>query len=131
MGGRQCLHILVGGGDLVMAIAKKAVVWGLFAAGGTLTAFVYPVLIALFLLIATGNVPAGLEYAEIHTFAASFIGKLGLFIVLFLSLWHAAHRLRVVAHDFGIRKDKLVANAVYLVAAIATVLTAFYLFSIN
>jgi len=114
-----------------MAIAKKAVVWGLFAAGGTLTAFVYPVLIALFLLIATGNVPDGLEYAKFHSFAASFIGKLGLFIVLFLSLWHAAHRLRVVAHDFGIRKDKLVANAVYLVAAIATVLTAFYLFSIN
>ena len=113
-----------------MAIAKKAVVWGLFAAGGTLTAFIYPALIALFLLIATGNVPNGLQYEQFHTFAMSWVGKAVLFIVLFLSLWHAAHRLRVVAHDFGIRKDKLVANAVYLVAVIGTMLTAFYLFAI-
>ena len=40
-----------------MAIANKSVIWGLFAAGGTLTAFVFPALIALFLVIATGNVP--------------------------------------------------------------------------
>lgn len=112
-----------------MTIAKKAVVWGIFAAGGTLTAFVYPALIALFLLVATGNVPEGLQYEQFHTFAASWLGKAALFVVLFLALWHAAHRLRVVAHDFGIRNDKLVANAVYLVAAIGTVLTAFYLLS--
>jgi fumarate reductase subunit D len=114
-----------------MAIAKKAIVWGLFAAGGTLTAFILPALIGLFLLVATGNVPAGLQYEQIHTFAASLLGKACLFIVLFLSVWHAAHRLRVVAHDFGIRKDKLIANAVYSVAAIGTVLAAFYLLSIN
>ena len=114
-----------------MAIAKKAVIWGLFAAGGTLTAFVFPALIALFLLVASGYAPAGLQYEQIHTFASSLLGKAALFIVLFLSLWHAAHRLRVVAHDFGIRKDKLVANAVYLVALAGTVLTAFYLFLIN
>lgn len=114
-----------------MAIAKKAVVWSLFAAGGTLTAFIFPALIVLFLLIATGSVPEGLQYEQFHNFMASWLGKAALFVVLFLSLWHAAHRLRVVAHDFGIRKDKLVANAVYLVAIIGTVLTAFILFLIN
>ena len=114
-----------------MAIAKKAVVWGLFAAGGTLTSFIFPALIALFLLIATGNVPEGLQFEQIHDFAASWLGKACLFIVLFLSVWHAAHRLRVVAHDFGIRKDKLVANAVYTVAAIGSLLAAFYLLMIN
>jgi fumarate reductase subunit D len=113
-----------------MAIAKKAIVWGLFAAGGTLTSFVYPVLIVLFLLIATGNVPDGLQFEQIHTFAASWLGKACLFIVLFLSVWHAAHRLRVVVHDFGVRKDSLVATAVYTVAAIGTVLAAFYLLTI-
>ena len=110
-----------------MAIAKKALVWGLFAAGGTVTAFVFPALMVLFLVIATGNVPSGLQFEQIHAFAASWIGKAGLFVVLFLSVWHAAHRLRVVAHDFGIRKDTLVAIAVYTVAAMCTVLTAFYL----
>ncbi len=114
-----------------MAIARKAFVWGLFAAGGTVAAFVFPALIVLFLLIATGNVPDGLQFEQIYTFAASWLGKACLFIVLFLSVWHAAHRLRVVAHDFGIRKDALIASAVYTVAAIGTVLTAFYLATIN
>jgi fumarate reductase subunit D len=113
-----------------MAIAKKSVIWGLFAAGGTLTAFVYPALIALFLLIATGNVPEGLQFEQFHTFAASLLGNVSLFIVLFLALWHAAHRLRVVAHDFGIRNDELVATVVYTVAAIGSVLTVFFLIGI-
>jgi fumarate reductase subunit D len=113
-----------------MAIAKKAIVWGLFAAGGTLSSFVFPALIALFLLIALGFTPDGLQYEQFHTFAASLLGKACLFVVLFLSLWHAAHRLRVVFHDFGVRLDKVVANAVYLVAAIGTVMTAFYILSI-
>jgi len=113
-----------------VAIAKKAIVWGLFAAGGTLSSFVFPALIALFLLVALGFTPDGLQYEQFHSFAASLLGKACLFVVLFLSLWHAAHRLRVVFHDFGVRKDKLVANAVYLVATAGTVMTAFYLYMI-
>jgi fumarate reductase subunit D len=113
-----------------VTIAKKSVVWGLFAAGGTVAAFVFPVMIALFLIVALGNVPEGLEYVNIHAFATSLTGKASLFIVIFLALWHAAHRLRVVFHDFGVRRDKAVANAVYLVALIGTVMTAFYLYMI-
>jgi fumarate reductase subunit D len=114
-----------------MPIAKKSVVWVLFAAGGTISSFVFPALIALFLLVALGFTPDGLQYEQIHTFAASLLGKACLFVVLFLSLWHAAHRLRVVFHDFGVRKDRLIANAVYLVATVGTVMTAFYLYLIN
>ena len=114
-----------------MAIAKKAIVWGLFAAGGTLSSFVFPVLIALFLMVALGFTPDGLQYEQMHTFATSLIGKACLFTGLFLSLWHAAHRLRVVFHDFGVRKDWLIANAVYLVATVGTVMTAFYLYLIH
>ena len=113
-----------------MSIAKKAVVWGLFAAGGTVTSFVMPALIVLFLLVSTGVVPSGLQFDQFHAFASSWLGKLCLFGVLFLSLWHAAHRLRVVVHDFGIRQDKLVARTVYGIAAIGTVLTVFYLLTI-
>ena len=113
-----------------MAIAKKAFVWGLFAAGGTVTAFVFPVLIALFLIVALGDVPEGLQFENIHAFATNWLGKAALFIVISLALWHAAHRLRVVFHDFGVRMDKAVANAVYLVALIGTVMTAFYLYQI-
>ncbi len=114
-----------------MAIARKALVWGLFAAGGTLTAFIFPALIALVLLIATGHVPEGLQYPHIHAFAAGSIGKLSVFFVIFLSIWHAAHRLRSVFHDFGVRADSLVATTVYIVAGIGTVMAAFYLFQIG
>lgn len=110
-----------------MTIAKKAIVWGLFAAGGTLTAFIYPALILIFLLLATGHVPAGLQYDQIHAFMASWFGKTSLFALLFLALWHAAHRLRVVAHDFGVRKDALVAWVVYLAATVGSLLTIYYL----
>ena len=113
-----------------MTIAHKSVVWGLFAAGGTVSAFLFPVVIALFLLVALGHVPRGLEFDSFHAFASHWIGKSALFLVIFLSLWHAAHRLRVVFHDFGVRRDKAVANAVYLVAAVGTVMTAFYLYKI-
>ncbi|MGD2130114.1 MAG: hypothetical protein PVJ33_01715 [Lysobacterales bacterium] len=113
-----------------MAIAKKSVVWGLFAAGGTVSAFLFPALIALFLMVSEGRTPSGLQFMQIHAFAASWLGKVCLFVVIFLTLWHAAHRLRVVFHDFGVRQDKAIANAVYLVAAIGTVLTAFYLYRI-
>jgi fumarate reductase subunit D len=92
---------------------------------------VFPALIGLYLLVATGVVPNGLQFEQIHGFASSWLGKACLFVVLFLSVWHAAHRLRVVAHDFGIRKDALIASAVYAVAAIVTVLTAFYLLAIG
>jgi len=114
-----------------MAIAKKAIVWGLFAAGGTVSSFVFPAVILLFLLIASGHTPIGLEYEPARSFAAGVFGKIILFVVISLSLWHAAHRLRVVFHDFGVRRDQLVAKAVYLVAAVGTVLTAFYLILMN
>jgi len=107
-----------------MAIAKKALVWSLFAAGGTLTSFVIPALIALFLLVSTGHIPDGLYYDAARGFAGSWPGKIVIFGILFLSLWHAAHRLRVVFHDFGIRADGLIATVLYLLAAVGTVLAA-------
>lgn len=113
-----------------MAIAKKSVVWGLFAAGGTISSFIFPALIALFLLVSLGKIPAGLTYGSFQAFASGWLGKGILFVVLFFSLWHAAHRLRVVFHDFGVRSDTTVARVVYLVAAIGSVMTAFYLYRV-
>ena len=114
-----------------MAIAKKSVIWGLFAGGGTIAAFLFPALIALFLLVAAGKTPDGLQFAAVHDFLTGWFGKIVLFFVISLSLWHAAHRLRVVFHDFGVRKDKMIARVVYLIAALGTVLTAWYLYAIR
>ncbi|VFM94933.1 MAG: succinate dehydrogenase subunit D [Candidatus Kentron sp. G] len=111
-------------------ISNKPIVWGLFAAGGTLTAFLTPVLILVTLLIAFGNVPEALSYQAMHGFAAHWLGKLILFGVISLSLWHAAHRFRITVHDFGIRADIPVAVVSYLLAAIGTVLAVVYLLGI-
>lgn len=113
-----------------MAKSNKPIFWGLFAAGGTLAAFLAPVLVLLFLLAALGYPPELLSYTQLHAFAAHWFGKLFLWGVISLFLWHAAHRLRVTLHDFGLRQDSIVAVVVYLVAAAGTVLSALYLWRI-
>ena len=110
-----------------MAKSNKPIFWSLFAAGGTLAAFLAPVLVLLFLLAALGHTPGILSYANLHAFAAHWLGKLALLGVITLFLWHAAHRLRVTLHDFGLRQDARVALVVYGVASVGTLLTVVYL----
>lgn len=110
-----------------MAKSNKPIVWSLFAAGGTLAALLAPVLVLLFLLLALGRPPAVFDYDRAHAVAAHWPGKLFLGAVIPLFGWHAAHRLRVTAHDFGLRQDTGVAVVVYLLAAAGTALTAWYL----
>jgi len=113
-----------------MAKSNKPIVWSLFAAGGTLAAFLAPVLVMLFLLAALGHAPSLLHYSQLHAFAAHWFGKLFLLTVIALFLWHAAHRLRVTLHDFGLRADASVAVVVYVVAAAGTLFSVLYMLRI-
>lgn len=113
-----------------MARSNKPMVWGLFAAGGTLAAFLLPVLVFIFLLAGFTEVPPGLDYKSVHNFVASWFGKLVLFVLISLSLWHAAHRLRDALHGLGLRADKAVAVIGYCLAGVGTVLTLYYLLKI-
>jgi len=110
-----------------MAKSNKPIVWGPFAAGGTVTAFVTPVLIVLTLLAALGHEPAGLGYDALRGFLGHWLSKLVVFAVIALSLWSQAHRLRITFFDFGVRRDGVIAALLYLLAAIGTVLTLVYL----
>ena len=113
-----------------MAKSNKPIFWGLFAAGGTVTAFVTPALALITLFAAFGAGMDMFTYESIHAFAAWWLGKLIIFGVILLSLWHAAHRLRVTAHDFGIRADTVVAYVVYGIAGLGTLMTIVYLLRI-
>ena len=113
-----------------MAKSNKPIFWILFAAGGTLAAFLAPVLTLLFLLVALGHTPDLLSYNKVHTFASHWLSKLFLLMVISLFLWHAAHRLRVTLHDLGLRNDGLIASLVYIVAATGSVLSVLYLLRI-
>ncbi len=113
-----------------MAKSNKPIVWSLFAAGGTLAAFLAPALALMFLMLSLGHAPDLLSYAKLHAFAAHWFGKLCLMGVITLFLWHAAHRLRVTVFDFGVRQDTVVAWVVYLIAAGGTVATAMALLAL-
>ena len=91
-----------------MAISDKPIVWGPFAAGGTVTAFLTPVLVVLTLLAGFGHAPGILSYEGMHALAAHWLGKTVLVAVIFLSLWSVAHRLRITCYDIGVRADTAV-----------------------
>ena len=109
--------------------SHKPIVWGLFAGGGTIAAFIAPVLI-----LVTGFVPFviadALSYDRVLAFTQNWLGKLILFGLIFMMVWHAAHRLRITAHDFGIRADMAVAVVCYATAGLVSVLTAVFLLSV-
>jgi fumarate reductase subunit D len=114
-----------------MARSSKAIPWLLFAGGGTVTAFILPVMILITGLFALFGVFSGaLSYETMQAFVGNWLIKIILFGILFLTLWHAAHRLRVVAHDFGIRADTGVAIVVYGLATVGTVATVIALLSV-
>lgn len=115
-----------------MAKSNKPVFWGLFAAGGTVAAFFTPVMVFVTVLAVPLGImePEVLAYERVHGFLANGFWKLLMFAFITLSFWHAAHRLRVVAHDFGIRSDGVVATVVYFLAAAGTLASAVYLLRI-
>ena len=110
-----------------MAISNKPIVWGPFAAGGTLTAFLTPALILLTLLAAFGHAPDLLAYDRLHAFAGHWLVKLAIVGVVFLSLWSAAHRLRITCYDLGVRADIAVATVVYAAALAGSAASVLYL----
>jgi len=113
-----------------MAVSNKPVVWGPFAAGGTLTAFLTPALVLVTLLAALGYAPDLLAYERLHALAGHWLAKLAVAGVVFLSLWSAAHRLRITCYDLGLRADALVATLVYAGALAGTAASVLYLLRI-
>jgi fumarate reductase subunit D len=115
-----------------MAKSNKPLIWSLFAAGGILAAFVTPAMIFI-----TGlALPMGLlsqdvlAYDRMVAFAGNPIGKLVLFAVIFLPLWHAAHRLRMTLHDLGLGNGPVVKLACYGIAGFGSIAAGFILFYI-
>ena len=66
-----------------------------------------------------------------HVLALAFAGhwlvKVAIAGVVFLSLWSAAHRLRITCYDLGIRADTVVATILYAGALAGTGASVLYL----
>ena len=82
-----------------MARAREPFFWGLFSAGGTLAAFLLPA--HAFLLWIAG--PLGWietrSRADLLALARHPAGRLYLFVLVSLSLFHWAHRFRYTLYD--------------------------------
>jgi fumarate reductase subunit D len=105
-----------------MARSNKPLLWLPFAGGGLVAALLTPVLI----LITGVLVPSGmvhLRYETMVAFAHHPLGKLLLFGAVALPAWHAAHRLRMTAHDLGLGGGAAIKTACYGAAALL-ILTA-------
>ena len=95
-----------------MARSNKPILWLPFAGGGLIAALITPVLI----LITGVLVPLGvlhLRYEAIAAFAHNPIGKLVVLGAVALPAWHAAHRLRMTAHDLGLGNGVAIKAACY------------------
>ena len=65
-----------------------------------------------------------------HALAAHWAGKVALAGAIFLSLWSAAHRLRITLYDLGVRADALAAAVLYGATLACTGAALYYLVKI-
>lgn len=108
-----------------MKRSNEPVFWALFGAGGMLSAltgvaivFVTGIGVPLSLLLS----PDLMSYPNMLAFAQHWFGKLVIFAVIALFLWHATLRILLLLHDFGIRAgpvSALIGNGLALLCTLA------------
>ena len=107
-----------------MAKSNEPIFWSLFAAGGMVAAMLLPIT-AVFtsLFVITGWLSA----EEMQSWIVSPWGRIYIFLLVFLPLFHAAHRLRITLKEMGVNADNLVAGVCYGGAATGTFAAAWVL----
>ena len=84
-----------------MKRSNKPIFWSLFGAGGMLSALIGPALIFVTGIAAPlGYVDLG--YERMRALAQSGSGKVAIFLVVSLFLFHGLHRMYHSLHDLGI-----------------------------
>ena len=84
-----------------MKRSNKPIFWTLFGAGGMLSALIGPMLI----LITGVAAPLGyvnMGYDRVAAFEQNGFGKLAIFVVIALFLYHGLHRMYHSVHDLGV-----------------------------
>ena len=102
-----------------MARSNKPMLWFPFAAGGLVAALITPAVILVGLLASCGVL--NLSHEKIAVFAHNPLGKLVLLGIVAAPAWHAAHRLRMTAHDLGLGGGIVVKAICYGTAWVAII----------
>ena len=109
-----------------MKRSNAPIFWALFGAGGMLSALVGALLVFITGIAAPLGIglPAdAFSYANVLSFAHHGLGKLTLFVVISLFLWHAAHRIFHTLHDLGIHAGLLARLLCYGTALVGSLAT--------
>lgn len=106
---------------------KEPFLWVLFSGGGMITALCLPVVVlVLWIAAPLGWVDAG-SYAAVAPQARHPLGRLFLFTLVSLALFHWAHRFRYTLYD-GLQLyhlNRLIAVLTYGVAGVLTMAAAY------
>lgn len=119
-----------------MARSKEVFWWSLFSAGGVMSALFIPALIiaVAFCMPTDSAIDAATRHNHLLGVFDGFLGlilKLVLFGVLFLTLFHCAHRIRHTAEELGLRSLKpVLAIVCYGGALVGTVFAAYIIFTL-
>ncbi len=100
--------------------------WLLFAAGGTVSAFLVPVhlLLGLALAAGAGGTREAFAYDRVLTVASHPLARIYLFVLISLSLFHWAHRFRfTLADGLHLKSSSFLSWACYGSAILGTLLT--------
>lgn len=114
--------------------SNAPIFWGLFGAGGMLSALLGPMLVFITgLAVPLGFIlaPDAMSYPTMLAFAQHWFGKAFLFVIVALFLWHAAHRIYHSLHDVGIQGGTGAKLLTYGVALLGTVIAAVALLAIG
>lgn len=117
-----------------MKRSHEPVFWSLFGAGGMLSA-----LIGVALVFVTGiGVPLGIlvsqdlmQYQQMLEFTQHWIGKVIVFAIIVLFLWHAALRILHLLHDFGIHAGTAARLICYGFTLLCTLGTGYWLVTLG
>ena len=108
--------------------------WALFGAGGMLSALTGAALVfitGIALPLGVGGAGRLADYDRALALARGIPGKLFLFVVVSLFLWHAAHRAYHTLHDFGIRPGALAWTCCYGLALLGTLVALWTLVALG
>jgi len=114
--------------------SNAPIFWGLFGAGGMLSALFVPMMIFITgIAVPLGFLlPAGtMSYPKMLAFAQNFIGKGFIFAIISLSLWFCVHRVYHSLHEFGIHAGMGAKLLCYGIAMIVTVICAVHLLGLG
>lgn len=103
-----------------MAKSKEVIWWTLFAQGGVVSALFIPVLILITGLMIPFEMGGRLAtFGPARELLSHFLTRIFLFVVISLSLFHSAHRIRHTIADLGVHGGAMLIATICYGGAIA------------